>query len=122
MSEKELLPIPQQVLQHHKRSQARAAVDKMQLENMLLKHLVDTLDPEHDYQFNNETLELEKVKKDVPKEYDLQLGDNQDSSGREEGDPDGKAEELGGPLGLGSIAGAQAAHKPAEEESDTEGS
>lgn len=73
----EKLPIPSNVVTACKKHQAKSIIERMQIENMLLKHLVETLDPEHNYIFNQEKLELHKVHKDYEK---VQSSTNKDSS------------------------------------------
>lgn len=61
MSDK--LPVPSHVVDFINKTKAKKAVERMHLENMLLKHVIETIDPEHDYVFDDEEMTLRKVKK-----------------------------------------------------------
>lgn len=63
MSEKSI-PVPSHVVDFVNKSKAKKVVERLQLENMLLKHLVTTLDPDFDYMFDEEAMEFKRVKKD----------------------------------------------------------
>lgn len=74
--EEKVLPVPKNVVEFVQKSKAKKAIERMQLENMLLKHLIETLDPIHDYVFDDEEMELKKVKRGegVPSEFDEEAG------------------------------------------------
>jgi hypothetical protein len=79
MSEGKVIPLPEQALVMAKQAKARAAIEDMKLQLALLKHLVNTLDPEHDYVFNQDELTLVKVPKGtINEEGNLQPSDSED--------------------------------------------
>jgi hypothetical protein len=82
--EQELIPIPNQAVEFARKVKAKAAIENMQLEIMLLKHLVATLDDEHDYLFNPDELKIIKVRKVTDGKESLQLSPSENSKGREE--------------------------------------
>jgi hypothetical protein len=82
--EQELIPIPKQAVEFARKVKAKAAIETMQLEIMLLKHLVATLDDEHDYLFNPDELKIIKVRKVTDGKESLQPSPSENSKGREE--------------------------------------
>lgn len=94
MNSEKVIPIPAQAVEFVKRTRAKAAIESMQLELMLLKHLIAILDPEYDYIFNQEELTLTKVLRDINEEDSLQSGINQDKPFRGEVPLDRKSKGL----------------------------
>lgn len=82
----DVIPIPKQALELVERMKASDAINTMKLENMLLKHLLATLDPEHDYVFDREKQELRRVKH----------GENQVQSSNRKEAPEGPTGAPGG--------------------------
>lgn len=60
----EQIPIPSHALSLSKQMKATEAIQRIKLENILLKHLVNILDPEHDYMMDLEKMTLTKVRND----------------------------------------------------------
>jgi hypothetical protein len=79
----EQIPIPVQALEVSKKIKATNTINKLQLENILLKHLVETIDPEHDYIMDLGKMTLEKVKKDGKP---IQSSPREETPRRESGD------------------------------------
>jgi hypothetical protein len=94
MSKGKNIPVPSHAIEFAKRVKAKAAIENMQLELMLLKHLVATLDSEHDYVFNQDSMTLVKVLKDADEKDNLQLGVSEDKPFRGQVPIDGGAKGL----------------------------
>lgn len=63
MKEKgEVIPTPTEAVALLKKMKTAESLTRMKLENIMLKHLINLLDPEHDYIFNQDTGQLLKVK------------------------------------------------------------
>lgn len=92
--EVEQLPIPESLVGMVKKQQARRAIERMQVQLQLLAHLVGTLDPEHDYVFDDEKLTLTKVKR--AEDGEVQPSDNQNKPFRGQVSLGGEAKGLPG--------------------------
>lgn len=110
----ERIPIPATAIEMFKRNEAKRAIDAMQLELVLLKHLVQVLDPTHNYLMNFETMELVKQKSEVPNgEDEVQPGDSENKP------PEGETPVDGGAKGLHEFSGPGDDLAPREPEGDT---
>lgn len=58
----EQIPIPSHAIEIARKIKASNSIQKLQLENILLKHLVATIDPHHDYLMDLDKMTLTKVK------------------------------------------------------------
>lgn len=81
------IPIPKHALGLLDKLEASEKIGLMQFENILLRHLVDTLDPEHDYVFDRKEKKLIRSKRDDQ----VQPSTGQKITGREEGAPSGES-------------------------------
>jgi len=104
-NERENLPVPSQVVELATAQKEREAIGRMQLENLLMKHLIDILDPLHDYALDRESMQLIKIPKEIPDgEDNIQTGDSEDTPERVEENTKGTADPTGrGPSGIDPI-------------------